>query len=537
MKRLLPILIFCGLAVGQVINYDTQVKNKPTFEVKHFKAKGNGIADDYAAITAAITAAKAAGGGIVDFGNGTYRTSGTVLVDGSNITIRGKGMGATSIVGDLAVTPVVKFSDGAIDVYRSGIKDIAVSRAVGTVPVGSIGVQWNLFNYGFQENLLINRHYIGESLHHPTSLSLGFHSVNLRIHDCSHTYLHLGSVTDSQFLGGELGLNGGETVGPVAYGIKISNYAEMIHMNNFTIIPRATGAGAVTHCIGITDYTNIANPIGEFTAMNCENVLIGVSTSATVPEFRDLKINGGRWANATSAFFNSFHANTKIYGFYIYNEANITGRIALTLDDGAAYFENSYFASDSDNIAGGTNGYFIFNGNKIIGTQIFTGNFKNLTVTGNSWLVGAGPDFTAATATKGIIAVGNNHDVVSGTPIPWRLPLGGSINQPAWTAVSFLNSWSDFDATTYDTAGYYKDVNGNVHLKGLIKPGTVTDGTAIFSAFVPGYQPNKTQIFTIGASNGTAKLTIEATGSTIISSVPAAATWLSLSGIVFRADK
>src|SRR5262249_23138846 len=58
-----------------------------TFNVKNFGATGNGSSNDTAAINNAITAANNAGGGIVEFPPGTYRSPNSIHMK-SNVTIQ-----------------------------------------------------------------------------------------------------------------------------------------------------------------------------------------------------------------------------------------------------------------------------------------------------------------------------------------------------------------------------------------------------------------------------------------------------------------
>jgi hypothetical protein len=61
----------------------------------------------------------------------------------------------------------------------------------------------------------------------------------------------------------------------------------------------------------------------------------------------------------------------------------------------------------------------------------------------------------------------------------------------AWTAVTFTNSWADY-GSTYAPAAYRKDAQGYVHLRGLIKSGTL--GSAAFT-LPAGFRPGYTNIY------------------------------------------
>jgi hypothetical protein len=78
---------------------DDDFTSIPAFNVMGplFGAAGNGVADDTPAVQLAITAAQAAGGGVVDFPPGTYLITGTLNITGSNITLRGAGQRATQL--------------------------------------------------------------------------------------------------------------------------------------------------------------------------------------------------------------------------------------------------------------------------------------------------------------------------------------------------------------------------------------------------------------------------------------------------------
>lgn len=74
-----------------------------------------------------------------------------------------------------------------------------------------------------------------------------------------------------------------------------------------------------------------------------------------------------------------------------------------------------------------------------------------------------------------------NQGIVSSAPTiaPWIVP-------------TLLNGWINFGAPL-DTAGYYKDDLGIVHIKGIIKSGTATINTPLLN-LPAGYRPLTTQL-------------------------------------------
>ena len=99
-----------------------------------------------------------------------------------------------------------------------------------------------------------------------------------------------------------------------------------------------------------------------------------------------------------------------------------------------------------------------------------------------------------------------------------------------WITPTMLNGWIVYDGG-FNQPGYYKDKNGMVHLRGLIKNGTV--GAAAFT-LPTGYRPASQELMnaiTFGEVN--ARVDIATTGNVVITS--GNNLWLSLDGIKFRA--
>lgn len=118
-----------GLSVGVTVGA-TQ------FNVKDYGAVGDNVTNDRTAVMAAITAASAAGGGIVFFPTGTYAispVSGVCLTVPSNVTLVGEGRRASQIRKNGASSVLIDMSGpsedatGATHVRYSGIRDLTLN--------------------------------------------------------------------------------------------------------------------------------------------------------------------------------------------------------------------------------------------------------------------------------------------------------------------------------------------------------------------------------------------------------------------------
>ena len=104
---------------------------------------------------------------------------------------------------------------------------------------------------------------------------------------------------------------------------------------------------------------------------------------------------------------------------------------------------------------------------------------------------------------------------------------------PPWIAPSLLNSWVNYGGG-YEDAGYYKDNFGVVHIRGLIKNGTTTNGTDLFTLPV-GYRPVGYNIMATNTNPGShANIHLQPGGIVEIFGSGVSATWLSLNNLSFR---
>ena len=117
--------------------------------------------------------------------------------------------------------------------------------------------------------------------------------------------------------------------------------------------------------------------------------------------------------------------------------------------------------------------------------------------------------------------------------IAMDLDLTGEFVQEDRQTPTLLNSWVDY-GSGYESASYWKDKCDVVHLSGLVKSGTTTDGTAIFT-LPEGYRPRASEKFITVSLNAICVIDIYSSGNVTIRT-GADSGWLSLSGISFRAS-
>ena len=128
-----------------------------------------------------------------------------------------------------------------------------------------------------------------------------------------------------------------------------------------------------------------------------------------------------------------------------------------------------------------------------------------------------------------------------GTTVPTaKLEVAGGetiVEQEAWQLPVFANGWVNY-SNAYSHAGYFKDSVGVVHLRGLIKNGTLTE--MAFTLPV-GYRPAKRGVFSVITDSGSfsdvavGRMDIKGAGQVI--PVAGSNSWISLEGVTFRAEQ
>ena len=106
-----------------------------------------------------------------------------------------------------------------------------------------------------------------------------------------------------------------------------------------------------------------------------------------------------------------------------------------------------------------------------------------------------------------------------------------SVGAQAWITPSLGSGWAHYGAP-YNAPGYYKDVLGIVHLRGLLSSSGAT--TVIFTLPV-GYRPSAQFLFSSIGNSALARIDVDTNGQ-VLYQLPAGSTpWVSIDGISFRA--
>lgn len=114
-----------------------------------------------------------------------------------------------------------------------------------------------------------------------------------------------------------------------------------------------------------------------------------------------------------------------------------------------------------------------------------------------------------------------------------EVEINGLIVTESYIAPSFSNSWVNY-GSVYSIAGYYKDKFGIVHLRGLIKSGTINAAAfTLPSGYRPAYRHMQATVSNNGAAEIISRIDVDTNGDVI--PVTGSNTYFSLDGISFRA--
>lgn len=169
-----------------------------------------GVTDVGAAINAALLAAPV--GSVIILPTGKYLTSQTIIVPGGR-TLQGitGGFGSglydsgTAIIGTLSLATVMTV-DGGGGSFATNVRNINVTRAAGSIPAGTIGINIQNCNNTIIEGCLVSRHAIGLSSLN-SNVGVKFNNCITTVISNTHVYLQNQSIEIS-FNNCRFGMNG-----------------------------------------------------------------------------------------------------------------------------------------------------------------------------------------------------------------------------------------------------------------------------------------------------------------------------------------
>ncbi|MFC0394603.1 glycosyl hydrolase family 28-related protein [Paenibacillus mendelii] len=338
-----------------------------------YGAVGDGVADDTIPINNAIAAAQAAGGGVVYLPTGKYRVTSTITIPAfvSMEGVNGNSNvadAAVSIVGSLALSPVVQIN-GSPGSSSASLKKLAITRANGTIPAGVIGLLVGSTDYTVLEDLYIFRHAIGYKI----TGQLGVKANRVISASATEAYLEVVDTPQATFIDSSFGRNGGElSLTPISQ-VLIKGAADTI-----TFLRCQFNSTGGTPTNGITfDGFNNPNGIIYITDSHMENVLNGISSSATTSQIQRLLISNSTINLGTSLNFINLHPNTAVTEWQLANN-EVTGKLNLTKGGPVSITGNRFagefhLALNSATVTGNS----FYSGGKV------TGHFNNLVFMGN----------------------------------------------------------------------------------------------------------------------------------------------------------
>lgn len=114
-----------------------------------------------------------------------------------------------------------------------------------------------------------------------------------------------------------------------------------------------------------------------------------------------------------------------------------------------------------------------------------------------------------------------------------QVTVDGIVAPPAdasWASPTLAGTWVSYGAG--NTPGYFKDADGLVHLRGLIKSGTINTTAFTLPA---GFRPSRTIIRNTPSNSTSSRIDIRADG--VVIPVTGSNLWVSLDNIVFTAEQ
>jgi hypothetical protein len=338
-----------------------------------YGADPTGVTDSAAAIQAALDTEKA-----VFLPEGTYKISSTLTLTGTGTSLIGAGPKNTVLIADLAVSPVVQVSDG----YYNVISNLRVTRDAGTPGATTAGIQWNDWNYGYEDCVVSDRHGYCWNYEGPaTSTAVGHRVSRNHAYSAVTAYFRVNAIAGLYMSQCEAGTNEGDDFAPL-YCMIVRGESNGCVWTDCEFIPRNASSGTTTTSIYFEDIVNVG--VYELKGCNTENVKHCFGSNNANQTITELKVIGGRWTNSGAAI-NNWDTATTLFNCEFTGVVFGSGLLAFTsvhtVRLTGCWTEGLTLTGGS----GGSLGDFAVVGCQIYGTFTASGEILSLNLVGNSF--------------------------------------------------------------------------------------------------------------------------------------------------------
>lgn len=258
--------------------YTVQDKLAQTVSVKDFGAVGDGVADDTAAIQAAVNAVQTAGGGTVLFPEGTYNISSEITCTVAGVTFQGQNRWSTLIRQTTASAKILNLSGNFTNIR-------SISFIYSGTPVSGATAVYCTGSYCTFEDFVIRSSDIGIYYKNGVAGKI----TNFEILDYVTVGLQIESLNDifvSNFI-----MNAGNTTRGILGGIRLLNKAEAVIVSDGDILlgVYSMTTDADVYSLGVRPAYN------NFTNVFFDSSELGVSLDKLIEtEFVGCWFSGGR---------------------------------------------------------------------------------------------------------------------------------------------------------------------------------------------------------------------------------------------------
>lgn len=283
-------------------------------------------------------------------------------------------------------------------------------------------------------------------------------------------------------------------------------------------------------------------PNGNFEVLNDFDPFDADKVRVSPPDL--WRMQSGTWGPAGDVYWGT--AASTVGNFLSFRQKGTTGVVEteiFPIEPGAARFGVTAYVRPIGTLSAGrdlqvhVDFYTDPNGNNPVGTGDLLVPYN--IVAANNWALYRGSiDASVITGValyakvsifKPTISSAYGFDVANIRLLPFV-----DVPQMDWVAPTLQNSFTNYNAATHPAAGYFKDSNGMVHLRGLLARATAATLTAVFN-LPAGFRPNRELNFIATANATWVTVRVSTNGNVDVSQAGAAdwRTFFSLNGISF----